>query len=496
MEEIRKKNHGRPLKGWMILALALMIAAGSVWLAVRAVENREEGIPAQADTRGTLVDRETEELNRATVTLRGGETWTLNRGEDGVLRLAGNEDMALDETLTAKIADALCNIVFEDVLTEDGQEWQTRREEFGLAEPTLIAEARYADGTEIHLRFGDESPMEDVTFCYMEAVGDDRLFAVATSLLTDLRVERALLISVTQPDIHQARLDRITVTDGDGTKTLEWKLQGSIMDQDAAENWLLTAPFVYPADFDTMSSLREQAAGIRLGVWVGPDSMENRQACGLVQPRQTLEIHLAAGSTGQVSAAGVYNVQDWEEESFLFEIGDEKNEMSEYVAFRGQIYTISRFTVEALTEADPMKTVARYPVLTPLNSLASLTVETRQGSTVYVLSREEVSGELVEAEETEDEQTDEVLLTVTKNGEEIETAAFEAAYERMLVVTVSGRLPADWEKQETETRYVFQSVSGAVHTVELSPWDGIHDAVTLDGETIFYLIQEGMGELP
>ena len=52
------------------------------------------------------------------------------------------------------------------------------------------------------------------------------------------------------------------------------------------------------------------------------------------------------------------------------------------------------------------------------------------------------------------------------------------------------------EKQETETRYVFQSVSGAVHTVELSPWDGIHDAVTLDGETIFYLIQEGMGELP
>ena len=197
---------------------------------------------------------ETEELNRATVTLRGGETWTLNRGEDGELRLAGNEDMALDETLTAKIMDALCNIVFEDVLTEDGQEWQTRREEFGLAEPTLIAEARYADGTEIHLRFGDESPMEDVTFCYMEAVGDDRLFAVATSLLTDLRVERALLISVTQPDIHQARLDRITVTDGDGTKTLEWKLQGSIMDQDAAENWLLTAPFVYPADFDTFKS--------------------------------------------------------------------------------------------------------------------------------------------------------------------------------------------------------------------------------------------------
>jgi hypothetical protein len=32
--------------------------------------------------------------------------------------------------------------------------------------------------------------------------------------------------------------------------------------------------------------------------------------------------------------------------------------------------------------------------------------------------------------------------------------------------------------------------------VELSDYDGIHDAVTLDGYTLFYLIKGGMTALP
>ena len=37
---------------------------------------------------------------------------------------------------------------------------------------------------------------------------------------------------------------------------------------------------------------------------------------------------------------------------------------------------------------------------------------------------------------------------------------------------------------------------GGTHVIELSDYDGMHDAVTLDGHTCFYLIKGGMTELP
>ena len=60
-----------------------------------------------------------------------------------------------------------------------------------------------------------------------------------------------------------------------------------------------------------------------------------------------------------------------------------------------------------------------------------------------------------------------------------------------MTVTVSGKLPADAEWEEAHTKYTFRTVSGGTHTVELGNWDGMHDAVTIDGETRFYLIRGG-----
>ena len=103
-------------------------------------------------------------------------------------------------------------------------------------------------------------------------------------------------------------------------------------------------------------------------------------------------------------------------------------------------------------------------------------------------------------EEDEGEESDgtEETTTVTcaKNDGPLEYSVFEAAYERMLVVNVSGQLPDGWEKKETETRYTFRTLSGQTHTVELSAFDAMHDAVTVDGWTLFYLIKGGMGDLP
>ena len=103
---------------------------------------------------------------------------------------------------------------------------------------------------------------------------------------------------------------------------------------------------------------------------------------------------------------------------------------------------------------------------------------------------------IIERVENTEEATAETEYRCLRNGEEISWDVFSAAWERLLTVTVSGRLPADYTKKETHTKYTFHSVSGGTHTVELSDYDGMHDAVTMDGHTRFYLIKGGMTELP
>ena len=110
---------------------------------------------------------------------------------------------------------------------------------------------------------------------------------------------------------------------------------------------------------------------------------------------------------------------------------------------------------------------------------------------------EEVRYTLERKETAENAETDEDAgYRCMRNGEEISYDAFAAAWERLLTVTVSGKLPADYECGEAHTKYTFRTVSGGTHTVELSDYDGMHDAVTMDGHTLFYLIKGGMTELP
>ncbi len=490
MEKVeRKKRKGGGPRRLLWLLGALALTGICVFAAVRLKGNEAPEMPeARPETRGSVTDRETAEIVRITVQAQGKEPWTAVRATDGTLRLEGEGDWVPDETLTGRLTDALANVVYEEVLTENPADYENRLADFGLDVPVLTATAEYADGTEITLRFGKELGLADRDSRYMTVDGDPRLFAAATSLLTDLQIEKELLYPVTQPEIQSQRMDRITVWTGEGKKRIEWVLDGQITDTDAAEEWMLNEPFRYPADFDTMTSLRQNAAGLRLGLYVGPAKEQDLRDLGLETPERVLEIHMAAGTTGQISEGGALQTVDRPEETLRLEIGRARNDLVSYVRLGEEIYTMNRFTLETLTEADPMESAARYPVTVPLSSLSEVSVEENGRRDVYTLERE--------IHPAEGEEESETVLRCRKNGEEISAEAFEAAYERLLVVTVSGRLPEGWEKKESTRVYVFRTLNGREHRVELSPYDALHDAVTLDGCTVFYLIRDGMTPLP
>ena len=150
--------------------------------------------------------------------------------------------------------------------------------------------------------------------------------------------------------------------------------------------------------------------------------------------------------------------------------------------------------VKVYLKTETLRTVARYTIATPLTSLRSIVVE-KQGEEAILYSIYQKEAE--KTEETEDtEKAEDPGYGCLRNGEEISYDMFSAAWDRLLTVTVSGKLPNGYVPGEPHTRYTIHSVSGAVHTVELSELDAMHDAVTLDGYTLFYLIKGGMTDLP
>ena len=192
---------------------------------------------------------------------------------------------------------------------------------------------------------------------------------------------------------------------------------------------------------------------------------------------------MAPGSTGTVSDLGVYDIVEREGGIITLYIARSDNEMIDYVRFGEEIFSVSHdMTLSAFLDTKPEDTACQYIAPVPTNSLESMTVEKDGETVVYTLER---TGET-------DPETAEEQVICRANGEEISREAFEAAYVRLLSVTVSGTLPegAKWKK-EAHTKYTFRSVSGGTYTVELSEWEGMNDAVTINGETRFYLINGG-----
>ena len=492
----RTWKHGRLI----LISAAVVLLGGSIAVAILIRSRQQETggvtvstdipeyirseirVPETEDTRGSLQVRTADELESVTIARRGREPWTLIRDDAGNMHLKGAEDWIAKERLTYQIQDALANLVYEDILSEDPAEYGDRLDEFGLDDPYIVAEAQFTDGKTVVVRIGDELPVEEQVR-YMLVDGDPRLYAVASSLAEDLEVEKETLHPVTQPEIYPVLLDRITVYGRDGKEQAEWRLNGAITDQDAGTKWEVTMPFRYPADEEYIGNLKTNAGNLRMGIFLDDVTEKTLAEYGLAEPDYILELHMAPGSTGTVSDLGVYDVVEREGGIITLYIARSDNEMIDYVRFGEEIFSVSHdMTLSAFLDTKPEDTACQYIAPVPTNSLESMTVEKDGETVVYTLER---TGET-------DPETAEEQVICRANGEEISREAFEAAYVRLLSVTVSGTLPegAKWKK-EAHTKYTFRSVSGGTYTVELSEWEGMNDAVTINGETRFYLINGG-----
>ena len=499
MQKVERQKHKERRRGRLpaVLLCVVLLAAGitaGILLRRRAEDEPYERYQPES---GFITKREEHEVKSLTVARRGAEPWTVVQQEEGVLRVLPEntteaEEWTVDESITKMLLNVAAGLNYEDILTKNRSDWETTEEGFGLKDPLVTANICFTDETEVTVRIGNSADPEGDASYYMAVDGDDRLFLTSAGTVKDLDIEQEMLHPVPKLEIIGNMLDRITVKNGDGSVRVEWALQGRITDQDAGENWLMTVPYIYSVDYDTMSNLCKNAESIGLGTYVGKADEETLEKAGLKEPSAILELHMAAGSTGTVGASGVYDVVQREERVETLTVGRNLSELNVYVRYANDVYTMTNVSLNVLVKASPLNSLARYVAITPLNSLESVTVEKAgEEAVMYLLTRPEKT-----SAESQGEDQEQRSVICTRNGEEIAYDAFEAAWERLLTVTVSGKLPKEYQPGETHTKYTMNTVSGAVHTVELSDYDGLHDAVTLDGHAFFYLIKGGMTELP
>lgn len=490
MDQVQKKKRRTLRHGRLMLLTVMMLALAAVLVLIQQTESNDEDMPAYVSTAAELYSYEPEDVLAMTIQRRGEDSWSLIRQEDGLFSLRGEDGFTLSEETSQERASAAAIISCEEVLTADPAEYQAHLADFGLADPRYTAAITYADGVSISIRIGDESAHSTASR-YMLIDGDDRLFTISKGIVDELFVSRDSLWDVEQPTIHKARIDRITLYGPDSSIEHQWTLQGDIAADDAQDRWQITQPFVYAADSASMANLLANAANLRLGSYVGPATPENLSACGFDTPRQTIELHMAAGTIGTVNALGEYATQDWPESTITFIIGGEKSDMIDYVRHGDEIYLCSHFTIGVFMNIDVHSTMSRYPLLTALGNLARLEVTENGQTTVYELTRTEQVAENNEL--VYDENGDIAYdVIVTCNGKPVDYAAFEAAYSALVKVSVSGMLPeGETSLVPPHTVYTFHDTDGTVHTIALATFDAMHDSVIVDGYEAFYLIRDG-----
>lgn len=434
----------------------------------------------------TLFSYPAADVSALTIHRNGEDPWSIRLDSATKrMQLTGENGFLLSADTTAALQQAAATITCEQIISDDPAEYTGHLADFGLDSPST-ASISFTDGTTRTLRIGKRAA-HTAAWYYMTIDGDARLYALSTGMVEALLVSRESLKDVTQPIIHKSRINRITLRGSDSSIQAEWTLRGLVGADDAGERWQITAPFSYPADASAMSTLLSNAENLRLGAYIAPATAENLTSYGFDTPRMTIELHMAAGTVGTTNADGAFTTADWSESTVFLVVGGQRSDMVDYVCYEDGIYVSSHFTTGVFLDADPRSSMTRYPVLTALGNLASLTIEKDGAVTTYILAKTErvaPNNDLVY------DEAGNLLwdVTVSCNGESFDYAAFESAYTRLSTVSVAGVLPeGDPVDSVPHTIYTFTDVDGTVHTVALASYGVLHDAVSIDGYQAFYI---------
>ncbi len=485
MQTPKRKQKKALKQGKLILTISLGVAvviAGILFAYAKKEQAKPYIAPDVPLTSATLKTAEQADIISLEVHLKDEEDYVLFNREGSLYLEQAAEP--INSLMAADILDCLMPLAAQETLTDDMTPYLEHLGDFGLEDPLIELTVHYTDGETLQIKVGDEAPENGHR--YMMLSGDSHLYLCTTALYDALYFNHRLFYQADQITMASTRIDQITVAGPEGETLFQYSLakgfsyEADTSDETVQNSFFLTAPVNYPADSEWISPILTALENFVLGPKVAADTPENRALYGLTEPEYVLTVHQAQGIESATDSQGVITRSPAPERTDVFELGGAYTDTLRYLAYNGNLHLFNRYQLVFVKDLKPLETLQKNPLDVPMALLKAFVIDEDR----YELDRIEQANE--------DGQT-EIVLTVTKNGQEYDAALFESRYEKLAQVTVSGRLPSSFAPSGEVLRTIkLELHTGEARTITLMPFDGLHNAVGVDGVYLYYLIQGGL----
>ncbi|MFH1513759.1 MAG: DUF4340 domain-containing protein, partial [Bacillota bacterium] len=368
-----KKGFRRFLPLVILAAVLILIAAFVLLLPVirEMFPAKSAGKTQYNPTYKTVFERDPDTLLSVTVSHVNGETYTLQY-ENGTLLLAA--DGAEPEPINAIFANAIIRYAtefsVEDTVAQDVSEVAESLPDMGLEPPRIRAIVTYADGSEITISLGYNLP--ETSYYYYRWSGDNAVYLCSSGIYETFEYTAEMLLSVTQPPIIPALIERVSIARGDSEPIVCTFASNGEDTPDGT----LQSPFVYPMDAQAAQDLISAVENFRLGARLKPVTDETRGMYGLDMPQAVVKIAQGEGLYSQVDSGGALQSFPLASSVITLTIGDKDGEFFYYCAYEGTCYRVSGFLVAAFLKADAANYLSLNPADLGAGNMQSIEVQT------------------------------------------------------------------------------------------------------------------------
>lgn len=402
--------------------------------------------------------------------------------ENGQVQMVGRPDFVFSENmLTPLFANAALVYAEEKVMDLAGSGYDAR--DFGLMENCIRVSVCYADGKEIAFRIGHLMPQETPMY-YLQVEGDTGLYAVGQDVQEIFMLAADSLHAVTDPALNAELIDRVSFA-GENPFTMERR----------GSEWYLVQPFSYPLSTAKVNAFLKKLEDIRFAQYVSTQEKADLTALELSPARRTMTVSVAPSivtgydENGQAIASQQLAAYDLD-----FYCGGDRGEVLFYCLYRGDVVLATRFSASVLLSQTYDTLLQSAPFAIAVNELTRLEWKSAAGTRAWDITLHE---RVLENNEFERDESGNILydVRVWQDGAEADSEAFLLFYSRLVDVTASQPLPADYVLPSESVLDVVLYRGDSAREVKLYAYGELHYAVSVDGVALFYISRDALDGL-
>lgn len=468
MERVPRKK-GKTVPRWLVLAVVLALVVGSLMLG--SLLKKTPPLP-EGEDEGLQWLTQTAADSIAVLSLqpREGRGFSLTRTEDG-FRLKEHPGWDLRADVVESMLEA-AGFLKAGMTLGTPETLGVPLDAFGLAEPVLSVALTDKEGRLTEVHFGDTVPDEETAMYY--CLMGDTVYAVLQEPCYDLFHEAEYLRFFEQPKLQTDLLDQIRV-EGDIRFTLRYTPDGFMME----------TPWQYPADALVVQRLLDNIGMMAFEACLGTPEENDMDALGLSSPCLTVTLSQAASVITGETVTGEAVTLNVPEKTYTLLVGNETGKSGVYVCWEEVVYKASNFLLGFWKALQPETYLSAAPLSFPVERLHSVTIETGGVKTVYTVEMVESLTKNNEIE-TDEYGTPLYDALVKKNGGDGDARAFLAWYVRVNRWPLMGRVQEGFIPSGEALGKIVVRAGETERTMAFYPMDGLHVALTVGEESLFY----------